>query len=122
MRSERTGFELLHSLSKLGTAKSRQNVVGDDEDCLVLRILRFLPNRTRQLDFPNRAALVKLAFHPHECRSLPFQNPNISIFGLLSYNGGNHSSNSAKFHFHGITCSFMLRASSRKRLLAFRLD
>src|SRR6185437_2517920 len=111
MRSERTGFELLHSLSKLGTAKSRQNVVGDDEDRLVLRILRFLPNRTRQLDFPNRAALVKL----------PFQNPNISIFGLLSYNGGNHSSNSAKFHFHGITCSFMLRASSRKRLLAFRL-
>jgi len=32
------------------------------------------------------------------------------------------SGNSAKFHFYGITCSFMLRASSRKRLLTFRLD
>src|SRR5438874_6035604 len=89
---------------------------------LMTRMFRFLPNRTRQFDFPNWAALVELAFHSYECRSLAAGDPNVNVFGLLPENRRNYSGDSAKLHFYFKTQSSTPLASDRKCLLSLRLD
>src|SRR5437016_13497522 len=80
------------------------------------------PNRTHQLDPPNRATEIERTFGFDEGRRLAAENPDVDIGGLLSYDRRNHTGDTPNLHLQHIMHCFSFGPTNRERLLALRID
>src|ERR1700687_6114322 len=80
------------------------------------------PDRTHQLNPPNGAAKEKRALRFDESRSLPTENPNVGIWGLLPQQRRPQPGGAPDLHLHDIMRGFAAGATDRERLLALGSD
>jgi hypothetical protein len=75
-------------------------------------------DRRDEFDLPDWAAVVELTFFLDEGRSLPAENPDMDVRGLLTDDGGDDAGNAPKINLDAVVRCLVTNASDGERVFA----
>jgi hypothetical protein len=81
-----------------------------------------LPDRISQLDPPGRATQVERTLQFDEGRGIAAENPDVGVLRLLPDQWCQQSGDPSDLDLYDITCSFVVGAADRERILSFGRD